>query len=107
MAEGHGIDPATVFASAGLDASVIEQPRARYPFAKVCKAWTRLADLTNKPHLGLEAAKYYRVTDLEEYLREMENLGEEPQALAAHMRHLKQGHDMEAIIAILQDVQHG
>lgn len=64
MAEGHGIDPEALFRAAGLDPLVIDQPRARYSFKKICGAWERLAAATNKPHLGLEAGKYYRVTDL-------------------------------------------
>ena len=64
MAEGHGVDPEALFKAAGLDPRVIDQPRARYAFKKICRAWEQLADTTGKPHLGLEAGEYYRVTDL-------------------------------------------
>lgn len=64
MAEGHDVDPTALFNQAGLDPNRINQPRARYSVAKVCRAFEHLAELTQCPHLGLEAGHYYRVTDL-------------------------------------------
>ena len=53
----------------------------------------------------LQAAEFYNVTDMEDYLKAMEGLGEDQQRLAAHLRELRQRHDMEAIIDLLGRIQ--
>ena len=47
------------------------------------------------------AAELYSVTEVEEYLQEVEQLGEASMKLSTHLRSLRQRHDMEAILAIL------
>lgn len=59
----YGIDGADLYRAEGLDASLIEKPRARYPFDRVAAAWGRAARLTGKPHIGLELARHWRPTD--------------------------------------------
>ena len=49
MAEGHDVDPTALFNQAGLDPNRINQPRARYSVAKVCRAFEHLAELTPVP----------------------------------------------------------
>jgi len=46
------------------------------------------------------------VTNIEKHLQEMEQLGEAPQKLAAHLRRLKQRFDMESIRTLLGELQH-
>ena len=53
-----------------------------------------------------KAAKFYNVTQMEGYLKEMEGLGEESGRLAAHLRELRQQYDMEGIVQILEKVEH-
>ena len=53
------------------------------------------------------AAELYSVTEMEEYLREVEPLGEVPRKLAAHLRGLRQRHHMAAILSILGNLRSG
>jgi signal transduction histidine kinase/CheY-like chemotaxis protein len=50
------------------------------------------------------ACQSYSVTDLEEGLAELENLGNEEQALATQLRILKQRYDMQSIGQILKEI---
>jgi AraC-like DNA-binding protein len=59
----HGIDGGKLYREAGLDPALIKSERARFPFDRVAAAWGRAAQLTGKPHLGLELAKHYKPTD--------------------------------------------
>ena len=52
------------------------------------------------------AAELYSVTEVENYLREMEELGNEEQQLAAHLRTLRQRHDMEALLKVVAKIRH-
>ena len=51
-----------------------------------------------------EATELYSVTEIETYLAEMEGLGEAPRKLAMHLRDLRKGHDMDAILGILSEI---
>mgnify|MGYP001596325904 CR=1 FL=1 len=51
------------------------------------------------------AAELYSVTEMEEYLREVEQLGEAPGKFAAHLRSLRQRHDMETILDLLREIR--
>ena len=53
-----------------------------------------------------EAARYYSVTELEEYLDELEELGKEGKELAVHLRELSGQYDMEGILRLLGEVAH-
>lgn len=59
----YGIDGGDLYRAEGLDASLIDKPRARYPFERVAAAWGRAARVTGKPHIGLELAQHWRPTD--------------------------------------------
>jgi len=48
-----------------------------------------------------EAAELFSVTEIEDYLGEVEGLGEEQRRLASHLRELKQAHDMNGILRAL------
>ena len=50
----------------------------------------------------LQAAQLYSVTALEKGFKELEELGKEAAGLAAHLRQLRQQHDMETISALLE-----
>jgi CheY-like chemotaxis protein len=52
------------------------------------------------------AAELYSVTEMEDYLKEMERLGEGPQRLAVHLRELRRRHDMSGILALLGETRH-
>lgn len=63
LLESRGLDGRPLLREVGLDPSLVREPRARYPFARVAAAWGRAAKLAGDPHLGLHVAKFYRATD--------------------------------------------
>jgi len=54
----------------------------------------------------VKAAEFYSVTEVEEYLREMEDLGEGQRRLASHLRKLRRQHDMAGIAELLGSMVH-
>jgi len=52
----------------------------------------------------LEAAELYSVTELEGYFNDVAQLGEEHQKLAEYLRDLRQKHDIDGIIDIIQNL---
>jgi len=68
--------------------------------------WSRL-NLPAKLQQKLrEAAELYSVTEMEDYLNELEQISNEHHRLAAHLRQLNQNQDMNAILTILADISH-
>jgi AraC-like DNA-binding protein len=63
IVDSHGLDSGKICRDEGINPALAEQPRARYPFVRVAAAWRHAADVCGNPHLGLEAAKFYRATD--------------------------------------------
>jgi AraC-like DNA-binding protein len=61
--ESRGHDGRHLLREVGLDPSLVRQPRARSPFARVTEAWGKAARLAGDPHLGLQTSKFYRATD--------------------------------------------
>ena len=61
------------------------------------------SELHQKLH---EAAGLYSVTEIEDYLDEVENIGTEHQELATHLRQLNQNQDMDAILSALTEIDH-
>lgn len=53
------------------------------------------------------AAEFYSVTQIESLLAEIESLGPMHGRLAAHLRALRQQHDMEGIVTVLEAVRNG
>ena len=53
-----------------------------------------------------ETAEIYSVTQMENCLKKVEELGATQRALAAHLRTLKQQHDMDSILNVLAEVRH-
>jgi signal transduction histidine kinase len=67
--------------------------------------WEEIA-LPADLHTRLQrAAELYSVTELETYLKELEQMGEGPRKLAAHLRDLRQQHDLEAIVELLRNIR--
>jgi AraC-like DNA-binding protein len=64
VAKSRNLDADRIFTEAGLDPALINQPRGRYPFQKVCQAAVSTARLADEPHLGIAAAEHYAPTDL-------------------------------------------
>ena len=54
----------------------------------------------------VKAAEFYSVTEIEGYLREMEDLGEGERRLASHLRELRRQHDMAGIAELLGSMGH-
>lgn len=63
LLETYKIDASQLYREAGLDLSLADKPHARFPFDRVAAAWGRAAELTGKPHLGLEITQHFRPTD--------------------------------------------
>jgi AraC-like DNA-binding protein len=61
--EAHGLDADAIFRDAGLDPALLNEPRGRYPLRRASVAWTKAGQLSGVPHIGLEAARHYRLTD--------------------------------------------
>ena len=61
--EANGFDADALFRDAGLDPALLNEPRGRYPSGRASSAWVRAAQSSGVPHLGLEAARHYRLTD--------------------------------------------
>ena len=112
------------FLSSGFDA-FIDKP---FRFERICSCLAELLGVefeyeeeereeresVDWSHLSLpsdlhdhlrEAAELYSVTEMEDYLREVEELGEEHRQLATYLRDLKQEHDMEGILKALGEIQ--
>ena len=53
-----------------------------------------------------EAAEFYRVTDLEKHVQEVEALGGMAASFGGHLRTLRQQHNMEEIIHLLSEINH-
>jgi AraC-like DNA-binding protein len=64
IGEAYQLDVETIFAEAGLDPTLMEEPRSRYPYDRACFAWQKVAELTHNPHIGLQVPKYYHPFDL-------------------------------------------
>ncbi|NQX89225.1 MAG: AraC family transcriptional regulator [Halioglobus sp.] len=62
--EAHNVDAAALFQGVGLDPELIHEPRSRYAYALLCKAWVAAAQVTNNDHVGLESVKHYTPLDL-------------------------------------------
>jgi len=68
--------------------------------------WSGLS-LDAEMHTQLrEAAEIYSVTDIEDYLREIENQSPAHRKLAEHLRGLKQEQNMDGIIEVLSEIRH-
>ena len=55
----------------------------------------------------VQATELYSVTELETYLKELEQLGTEPQKLATHLRRLRQRFDLDSIRSTLAELAVG
>ena len=64
QAEDQNLDAALIFRDSGLDPSQLDDPHSRYAHDRVCIAWVKVAELASNPHIGLNAAKFYRLPDL-------------------------------------------
>jgi AraC-like DNA-binding protein len=64
LLDAHNIDAEALFVRNGLDPSLVQESRARYPFELICAAWVETAKITGNQSIGLDAAKYYSPLDL-------------------------------------------
>jgi AraC-like DNA-binding protein len=56
--EARGCNPAAVFANAGLDFSILEDPEARLPVRSPSRLWPLAVQATGDPCFGLEVARH-------------------------------------------------
>ena len=63
--EESKLDAAFIFRKHGLDPSLVQEARLRYPTKAVDDAWMEAAALIGSDHIGLEAAKHYTPLDLQ------------------------------------------
>jgi len=62
--ETNRVDAAALFRRTGLDPEIINEPRARYPYAPLCEAWVEAAAITQNENMGFENARHYTPLDL-------------------------------------------
>ncbi|UCH54050.1 MAG: AraC family transcriptional regulator ligand-binding domain-containing protein [Pseudomonadota bacterium] len=60
--DARGVDPRSVFQRAGLEATHLPDPNARYPISAMTRAWEGAVAATGDPCFGLEAARYLHPT---------------------------------------------
>lgn len=58
------VDADAFFRRCGLDPSLIHEPRTRYPYQLLCKAWVEAAVVTQNENVGFECARHYTPLDL-------------------------------------------
>ncbi|MBI2505732.1 MAG: response regulator [Candidatus Latescibacteria bacterium] len=80
------------------------EPESEEEVATEAPDWSSIAVPTALHRRLQEAAELYSVTELEEELQELEQLGADQRQLAAHLRGLKQRQDMEGILTLLAKV---
>jgi len=68
--------------------------------------WNGLSISTQLHSKLHEAAEIYSVTEMEDYFKQMEALGDDHRKLAAHLRDLTQQHNMDAVLAVLEELPH-
>jgi hypothetical protein len=62
--DAHKVDADALFKRCGLEPSLIHEPRTRYPFRLLCKAFVEAALVTRNDNIGLELASFYNPLDL-------------------------------------------
>jgi AraC-like DNA-binding protein len=62
--DAHRVDADALFKRCGLDPSLIQEPRTRYPFRRLCKAFVEASLINGDENMGLELAKFYNPLDL-------------------------------------------
>lgn len=58
----YNVDPAPLFAQAGLDAELLDQPGTRYPRSNMMELWRIAAETTGDPCIGLTIGLKVRTT---------------------------------------------
>jgi AraC-like DNA-binding protein len=64
LLEAHNIDADSQFRRSGLDPSLINESRTRYPLELIYQAWVDAAVIIGNQNIGLEAAKHYSPLDI-------------------------------------------
>ena len=64
LLDAHNVDADALFKRVGLDPELINEPRTRYPYDLLCKAWSEAAVITGQEHVGLEVATHFTPLDL-------------------------------------------
>jgi signal transduction histidine kinase/CheY-like chemotaxis protein len=88
-----------------LDAEFIYTPPDEVPPEEAEIDWRTVELPTGLVEQLWEAAEFRQVTRLESCFQEMEQLGEEAGRLAAHLRALRQQHDMDSLLALLEGLR--
>ncbi|NKB66743.1 MAG: response regulator [Candidatus Latescibacteria bacterium] len=87
-----------------LDAQFEYEEQAPVVAAAPTQDWSDVempADLLDRLK---EAVEFRQVTHMEQCFQQLEQLGDRPAALAAHLRRLRQSHEMDALLALLQSL---
>ena len=63
--DSYGIDPAPLFADAGLDTAAWNHPDARFENARLDAVWVRALEITRDPCLGLRASRFVNPASLQ------------------------------------------
>ncbi len=62
--ESYGIDPARLLKNLDIDPKLIEDPSARFSYAKIDQLWLDAVTIAGDPCFGLRAAKYWHPSQM-------------------------------------------
>ena len=62
--ESYDIDPVPLLKKLGIDPKLIEDPNARFEYAKIDQLWFDAAAIANDPAFGLRAARYWHPSQM-------------------------------------------
>jgi AraC-like DNA-binding protein len=58
------VDADALFTRCGLDPAQIHEPRCRYPYPLLCKAYVEAAIITRNENIGLDCARHFKPLDM-------------------------------------------
>lgn len=62
LREQYGVDPVSIYKKAGLPLGVAESSGARYPLAKIKRAWELAREVTGDEAIGLKTGRFAKAT---------------------------------------------
>ena len=62
--ESYGIEPGPLLRKLGIDSKLIEDPNARFSYAKIDQLWLDAVTIADDPSFGLRAAKYWHPSQM-------------------------------------------
>ena len=64
LLDAKSLDADALFHKHGLDPKLIREPRTRYPYDLLCKAWAEAVTITGNESIGLEISRFFTPLDM-------------------------------------------